>query len=330
MTPTKKSFLQRKWPLLVKMLIIGLTLWFIYRKVAFKEDLDDFILFYKQLATDPFNWIIFLLVDFMMGINWYLEAFKWKILVDKFEKIGFFRSLRATLTGVTVSFFTPNRIGEFAGRILHIGPHARVQAALATFIGSASQLLVTCIFGLLALACYLPAFIGLSSNYIFLFLPVAGLITALLLNMFFHFGFLTRILHHLKMLNRFDKYLDVFAQYSKKELIRIFLLSVLRYLVFTMQFVILLMLMGVDLGIPLLFGLVTIVYFALAFFPSIFFTELPVRGSVALYVIGQYTGQHLSILCASFTIWLINLVIPAMIGAVSVLYSRLQNNNNHE
>jgi hypothetical protein len=191
-------------------------------------------------------------------------------------------------------------------------------------------LLVTCIFGLLALAFYLPAYLGLNSNYVFLFLPAAGLITAVLLNMFFHFGFLTRILHHLKMLNRFDKYLDVFGQYSRKELIKIFLFSVFRYIVFTMQFVILLKLMGVELHFPFLFGLVTIVYLVLAFFPSIFFTELPVRGSVALYVIGQYTSQHLSILCASFTIWLINLVIPAIIGAVSVLYFRLQNNNNHE
>jgi hypothetical protein len=323
MTTAHKNILQREWPLAIKISIIILSIWFIFKQVLVKDDLDDFIAFYTTLAADPFNWFLFFLVDFMMGINWYLEAFKWKVLVDKYEKITLFQSMRATLSGITVSFFTPNRIGEFAGRVLHISPQSRLMAILATFIGSASQLLVTCLFGLFGLALYLPSFLNLDQIYSILFLVAAIIICGILLNMFFHFGFLTKILHHLKMLRRFDRYLAVFEQYSRQELISIFLLSTLRYLVFTFQFIILVKMMGTDLPVFQLFGLISIVYLLLSFLPSIFLTELPVRGSVALYVIGQYSQNHLGILCASFSIWMINLVIPALIGAVSILYVRI-------
>jgi len=322
MTPANKNIFQREWPLALKLLIAGLAIWFIFRQVLVKDDLYDFIDFYKSLASHPGNWVLFFIVDIMMGINWCLEAFKWKVLVDKFEKITMFRSLRATLSGITVSFFTPNRIGEFAGRVMHISPPSRVMAILATFIGSAAQLMVTCIFGLFGLAFFLPGFLNLDNIYGLLFLIVAAIISGILLNMFFHFGFLTKMLHHLKVLRRFDRYLAVFEQYSRKELVAIFLLSMFRYLVFTVQFVMLLNMMGVDLPFFFLFGLISVVYLALSFLPSIFLTELPLRGSVALYVIGQFSQQHLGILCASFTLWIIYLVIPAMIGSISVFYIR--------
>jgi len=130
------------------------------------------------------------------------------------------------------------------------------------------------------------------------------------------------MLHHLKMLHRFDKYLAVFEKYSTRELLAVFLYSGFRYIVFTFQFVILLKIMGVGLDLVFLFGLVTVVYLALTLFPTIFLTELPLRGSVAVYVIGQFSQEHLAILCASFTIWLVNLVVPAVIGSLSVLYIR--------
>ncbi len=322
MTSAAKNIFLGRWPLALKILIVAVSIWFIFKQVLVKDDLDDFIEFYSRLAANPFNWLLFFLVDFMMGINWYLEAYKWKVLVDKFEKISLFRSLRATLSGITVSFFTPNRIGEFAGRVLHISPQTRVMAILATFIGSASQLLVTCLFGMFGLALFLPAFLNLNQVYSIIFLVAAMIISAILLNMFFHFGFLTKMLHHLKMLRRFDRYLAVFEQYSKQELVSIFLLSVVRYLIFTFQFIIIVRMMGVGLPVFQLFGLISVVYLLLSFLPSIFLTELPVRGSVALYVIGQYSQEHLGILCASFTLWLINLVIPALIGAISILYIR--------
>ena len=51
------------------------------------------------------------------------------------------------MSGVTVSIFTPNRTGEFAGRVLHLDAGIRIKAAIASVIGSMNQLLITIIAG---------------------------------------------------------------------------------------------------------------------------------------------------------------------------------------
>ena len=321
-TGTKKSFFQKEWPLALKILLALLALWFIFKQVSEKE-VDEFIVIYRQLAQHRSNWVIFIILDILMGVNWYLEAFKWKILVEKFERIRVFTALRATLSGVTISFFTPNRMGEFAGRIMHIGPGARLQAALASLIGSASQLMVTLIVGAYGLCFFLPAYLELPKNYLVIFIFVASGITAVLLNMFFHFGFLTRVLTHLRVLHRFEKHLQVFRLYSSRELFKILSFSIFRYLIFTIQFIIILNMMGLQLPFIKIFGLIAVIYLALALIPTIaFLTELPVRGSVALYVLGQYSSEHSPILCASFSIWFLNIVFPAVIGALFIFYFR--------
>lgn len=320
----KKINLKKDLIVPVKILIVAFSLWFIYKQVIEKEDLDDFLKLYSKLAEHRYNWINFFFIVVLMVINWYLEAYKWKVLVDKFEKITVFRALRATFSGIIVSFFTPNRVGEFAGRILHISPTVRIQAALATLIGSASQLMVTCIIGSLGFAYFLPTFLNLELPYTILLWIIAFIATGLLLQLFFHFGFLSKVLHHLRILDRFGKYVDVFKQYSSFELKKILLLSFLRYLVFAAQFVWLLQLMGVNLSFFFLAGLVSVVYLTLTVIPSIAITELPVRGSVAVFIIGQYSSEHLGILCAAFTLWFINLVIPAAIGSLSILYFKIK------
>ena len=53
--------------------------------------------------------------------------------------------------------------------------------------------------------------------------------------------------------------------------------------------------------------------------PTIALTELGVRGSVALYFIGLISSNDIGIVTASFTLWFINLAIPAIIGSAFVL-----------
>ena len=53
----------------------------------------------------------------MMFLNWFLESLKWRFLISKIEKISINRSIRAIFSGITISTFTPNRIGEYGGRV---------------------------------------------------------------------------------------------------------------------------------------------------------------------------------------------------------------------
>ena len=86
-----------------------------------------------------------------MFLNWFLESLKWRFLISKIEKISIKRSLRAIFSGITVSAFTPNRVGEYAGRVFCLEKADRVQAVLITVIGSMAQLVVTIVFGLIGI-----------------------------------------------------------------------------------------------------------------------------------------------------------------------------------
>ncbi|MBE9468956.1 MAG: hypothetical protein IMY72_11655, partial [Bacteroidetes bacterium] len=55
------------------------------------------------------------------------------------------------MSGVTVSIFTPNRVGEFGGRIFVLKRKNRVSAIFATIVGSFSQLIITIVVGLISL-----------------------------------------------------------------------------------------------------------------------------------------------------------------------------------
>lgn len=59
---------------------------------------------------------------------------------------------------MTISIFTPNRIGEYGGRILEVEAKYNWRGVLATLVGSLSQLIVLLAFGLCGALYYLHLF----------------------------------------------------------------------------------------------------------------------------------------------------------------------------
>ena len=131
---------------LLKSIIVFMTLYFLYNQLIKRTSLQEFqiaeIFFYikKKLG-------IFILVVLMMCLNWFVEALKWRYLISKIENITIIRSIKAVFSGITVSTFTPNRVGEYGGRVFFLEKADRIQAVLITVIGSMSQLITTILFG---------------------------------------------------------------------------------------------------------------------------------------------------------------------------------------
>jgi hypothetical protein len=87
----------------------------------------------------------------LMIVNWSIEALKWKISIQKVQPISFSRSFRAILSGVSFSVSTPNRIGEYLGRILYMEEGNRLRVISLTIVGSMSQLIITLFAGSIGL-----------------------------------------------------------------------------------------------------------------------------------------------------------------------------------
>jgi hypothetical protein len=93
-----------------------------------------------------------------------------------------------------------------------------------------------------------------------------------------------------------------------------------------MQFYLLLLITGCEIAYPEALMLISLNYLIMAIIPTIAITELGVRGSVAIYVFGLYFANTVfwinsgatAVFAASSVLWIINLVVPAILGIIFV------------
>lgn len=298
----------------VKLLIALAALWFIYVRVIEKENAGDWWTGAgKSLRdSDHFGW--FLLVLLLMFVNWSIEAFKWKLIMQRLERISFIRSLEAIFSGITISFFTPNRIGEYAGRVFHLEKADRIEATLLTVLENFSQLVITLIVGAIASVLYLQVYSTIPAYLENAIIALLMTVSTGALLFYFNASFLEAVFRKLKLPESWKSYLKVFSLYSNTELIRVLLLALLRYIVFSGQFYILLWIFGIDLSYSAAMTLIAVTYLVMSVFPTFALTELGVRGAVATFFFASVTDNLSGVINASFSLWLINLAAPALLG----------------
>ncbi|MBL4649703.1 MAG: hypothetical protein JKY03_08230 [Aureispira sp.] len=94
---------------------------------------------------------LLLLVLILMPLNWLFETQKWLTLLRKIESISFYQALKVVLVGLSLSLFTPNRVGEYGGRVMMVSKGNRLHAVWATMVGISSQWIVLVVGGWWAL-----------------------------------------------------------------------------------------------------------------------------------------------------------------------------------
>jgi hypothetical protein len=328
----QKANISKSINYLLRALIILLTYVFIYRQVFMERRLQDLKGFLSGIMERDHAWLLFALILTMMLINWSLESVKWRLLIGKIEKISFFRAFKAVMTGVSVSLFTPNRTGEYLGRVFILKKGNPVEGILITVIGSFAQIVVTFSVGLFCLLSFVDHYLRVPyeiGEYLFnsLVFLVPCLVFVLIL-MYFRVGLLADFVGRFvpEKWNRFRIYLEVFAKFESRELFKVLMLSVLRYMVFSTQFYLLLRIFGASLPVNEGFILIPVIYLIMAMVPTVALAELGIRGSVSMFVIGLYFSKFgdgsgntdLIILAASSILWFINLALPAVLGTFFV------------
>ncbi|RZK68519.1 MAG: hypothetical protein EOO92_23145 [Pedobacter sp.] len=158
-----------------------------------------------------------------------------------------------------------------------------------------------------------PAFV---SNTV---LATAIALSIFTLLFYFRIGWLIHLMERIKFLSKPLKYVRLLEQFSGNQLLRILLLSLLRYGVFILQYLLLLKVMGIDINLQVSFWLLTVFYLIMAMAPTIGFTELPVRATASVELFKLFSPNIVGIQAATLGIWLINLVLPAVIGSILIL-----------
>ena len=303
--------------LLIKGILLALFMGMLIWQLFFKNDIAQLYDAFKIQLSQKSIWLIVLMVV-LMPLNWFLETKKWHKLLKDDQIISIGKALKAVFGGVTLSLLTPNRIGEYGGRVLFIPIKNQWTAVIATLVGSFSQNLSNILFGFMGLI-LMPGIIIFKNSLVTNIIVVSILIIFFVfylnihwVNQFFEWRkwphWIEKRKHHLGLLN----------SYRNLDLIVAFLLSSLRYIVFSLQFVLILYFFGLEVPILQIWLGVTLVYLFHTGIPLPPFVDVLARSEIALIIWQSYQPNELSVIFASFGIWIINLVIPALIGLLFI------------
>ncbi len=294
-------------------LFIWLT-YSIYQEIINQPNLQLSLLQIKSSVLGSDVWKVGCIL-LLTILNWILEATKWKILVASVESISLLRSLKAVMAGIAFGMGTPNRIGEFGGRAFYMSHGKRMEALSLTMVGSLSQLLTTLFFGLIGAFIIPFRFPGWSVGTLF----GIGLMTLFFYCIYFRLGWIVSITKALKLPEKFIRPWMVLGTMNVTILLRVLSLSMIRYLIFLSQFILLLEVMQVNAGWWNGFWLVSILYLILALVPTMAMLELGIRGKAGILLFQTVSSNTVGIYAASVGIWMVNLAIPALIGSWVVL-----------
>lgn len=283
---------------LVKVLIVGLAFLYIYQHLQSDKAISlKSIIQYLSIKE------ILILLSFT-GANWFFEVLKWQNLVNSFKKISFFEATQQTFGSLTASIFTPNRIGEYGAKMLYFKKENAKRIVLLNFVHNSSQMLATTLFGVIGV---------LASGFevLNLFLLVAGFTIIVLIVIFFRkieiYGF------------SIQKIIDKIRKLDRIILIKTFSFSMFRYLIFSTQFLVLLLFFEVDIEISIALATIFTVYLLASILPSIHLMDVAIKGSVALFLFSKLGVEDWKTLTVTSLMWLFNLVLPVILGSYFVI-----------
>ena len=304
-------------------MVITVFVWIIYKTLNHYS--TEEILSYQYSIINESNVLLFIFGLLLMPINWYLESKKWSYSLTSQFKLKPLPAFKSILAGVTLGVFTPNRIGEFIGRVLTIPNEHRLQGVLANAVCSFAQLSTTLILGCAALICVTPTFIDSSIEFSqLLFQSLSGIVILFVLLIYFRSTSILKWVSRFKWLQKLLKNPFFTSKIESDILLPILSMSVIRYLVFTTQYALLLNFYGVELIETNNLILIPLVFLSLVIIPTLALSQLGIREGMALLIIGTISNNSLGIISASFTLWLINIALPAIFGSAVILQHRFK------
>lgn len=310
--------------------LLGVWLFYsLYKQVKAQPHLYDSLTLIKQAPFGEQAWK-FWLVIILAFVNWGLEARKWQVLMKTLQPLNYFVALKGVLSGVTLSLNTPNRIGEYGGRVLYVKEGNRLKSVSLSIAGSICQLTITVLMGCGGLIFLLntdhaneSAVMGLSFFWLKVLLSLSVFATLILLLFLFRLSWIIKLFEKIPAFSKYVQYISVLDEFTPKLLLRLLFLSLLRYLVFVIQYIFLLQVLQVEVSWQQGFWLIAILHLVMAIVPSFAIADLGIRGKFSTELLSLYSANTIGIIETTFGIWFINLFIPALAGSFFIIRKRI-------
>jgi hypothetical protein len=292
--------------LLIKLLIVGGAFYFIYNQLANNDKLDwekFIILFKKNQSVTGISFILLLSV-----LNRFFEILKWQNLISYLHKISFPEATKQVLGALTAGLFTPNGVGEYAGKALFFEKSKAKKVIFLNLICNGIQMILSVVFGLFGLWV-----VGYR-------LWVLGILVFSIFFILFSF-----LLKEIKIKGySIEKLIHKINEIPKAIHQKNIFLGICRYLVFSHQYYFLFLAFDVDLPYFIMMASIASVYFLASSLPTFQFLDFAVKGSVAVYFFGILGVNEWIVVFISTLMWFLNVVLPVIIGSYYVMNFKIK------
>jgi len=243
----------------------------------------------------------------LLPLNVGLEAWKWQCVLKPMEQQSIWSCLKIILAGKGLNVVSPFGLGDGLSRYMGLSPANKNQIIAGLAIDRFSQLLPTVGFGVLSVFFLLEHGLNIPMNELFIVLALMFLMVVFVMLGFYFFR------------NHIQKYLALFSLLDYKSIFRIGSLSFVRYSVFTIQFYLIFWALGSQLSLSItLLGVAWIFLFKTLIPNMSVLGDLMKREVSATLFFSFFISDLSVVIMASFLVWMINIVLPALVGVLFV------------
>jgi len=311
---TRKYFSKRILAFSIKIIVAAAVMILLIKRVQVEEIISAF----RSARISLIVLALFLLIP-----NIYLQFFKWRYLVRLLKPdVANLEALQSLFAGFTFGFITPGRLGEF-GRAFFIKDCSWVKLLGVSAIDKLFSMSIVVFWGAIGLI----FFIGRRLD-IYTFVPIIVFIVIALLVIYYillHPSVIKSFLYSINIILPFREKIKLLMSsldnFHKPQAFRLLFLNFCFFCVFLFQYCLLTCAFE-PTHFPITFLALSAVMLVKSMLP-ISIGDLGIRESAAVFFLGKIGLAESTAFNASILLFLINLVIPSIIGLALVLKYRL-------
>lgn len=297
----------------VSFLLVGLG-YIIYLQIIQNTNLLQSKQFIIAQLKKQGLFITFMLI-LILCINFILEAIKWQKLCSVFQKITFITALKAVMVGQTFALNTPSRAGDFVGKLFYIDKKNKSTCIFMSIYGNFSQMIIALNMAIIGIflgkyIIKIPAI--LHWNWLAFGFPIMCLINVCLLIIFFKIHIFTILFNKINILKSKNVHLP-YINLTNHFKINLLFISLIRYFCATISYIYLMEIFNINIELET-FILLFIFLGSIYFVPSLSVADISVRGQLGILILNTIVQNSLIVIAITSFIWLLNLLLPAIIG----------------
>lgn len=307
--------------IIFKLILAFILFYNLYSKFSEDGFYDTYALFKEEFSPDKFHFLFLSIL--LTFVNWGLETLKYYFCIQRVEKISYWRAYRGILYGNALNLILPASIGELTGRPLVLKEENRISGSGVAYYVSIVQKVASPLVGLIFL-CYAhyEGYLSLEKiNFIGYLLPIAVLIASIsILDLVFWFfmyiypEIMIRVLSKFKSIQHIFEKIGDFIHYNFKTKFTLIAIGSVRFLIFVTQYWLLMFLFFEEFPMFEFYILCGVYFLAQFVIPSMGFLDVGIRANLVIFVFSLYTKNFIQLMAVNYLIWIINLLIPSLVG----------------